>query len=153
MIFKQYAQDPEVTRFLTWRPHQSIDQTRQFVRRCLLGWQQGTPLAWAITRIDEDVVLGMVEVRLGEGAELGYVLARAEWGKGYMTEAVRAVIEQALALPPTYRVAAICDVENAASARVMEKVGMLREGILRRAVLHPNISAEPRDAYICARTR
>ena len=91
VIFSQYAQDPEVTRFLTWRPHQSIDQTRQFVQRCLLGWQQGTPLAWAIKRIDEDVVLGMVEVRLGEGAELGYVLARAEWGKGYMTEAVRAV--------------------------------------------------------------
>jgi RimJ/RimL family protein N-acetyltransferase len=70
-----------------------------------------------------------------------------------MTEAVRAVVEQALGLPHIYRVAAICDVENVASARVMEKVGMLREGVLRRAVLHPNISAEPRDAYIYARTR
>jgi predicted adenylyl cyclase CyaB len=154
VIFQRYAQDAEVTRFLTWRPHLSIDETRDFVQRCLDGWQRGTPLTWSITRIDEDLALGMVDLRIDhEGAEMGYVLARAEWGKGYMTEAVGAVVEQVLALPHVYRVAAICDVENVASARVMEKVGMLREGILRRAVLHPNISAEPRDAYVYARTR
>jgi RimJ/RimL family protein N-acetyltransferase len=44
-------------------------------------------------------------------------------------------------------------VENIASARVMEKAGMAREGLLRRYVVHPNISAEPRDAYLYAVVR
>jgi hypothetical protein len=46
-----------------------------------------------------------------------------------------------------FRVWALCDVDNLASARVMEKVGMQREGILRRWILHPNLSDEPRDVY------
>jgi RimJ/RimL family protein N-acetyltransferase len=46
-----------------------------------------------------------------------------------------------------YRVWATCDVENLASAHVLEKAGMQKEGILRRYILHPNISPEPRDSY------
>jgi len=52
--------------------------------------------------------------------------------------------------PDIYRVFATCDVENPASARVMEKVGMVREGILRRNSIHPSIGNEPRDSLIYA---
>ena len=45
---------------------------------------------------------------------------------------------------------AVCDIDNLASARVMEKAGMQREGILKRWSVHPNISAEPRDSYCYA---
>ena len=79
---------------------------------------------------------------------LGYVLKRSEWGKGYMTEAVRSVIEDSFKHPEIYRVWAVCDVENPASARVMEKVGMVREGRLARYIVHPNISDEPRDVFL-----
>jgi ribosomal-protein-alanine N-acetyltransferase len=48
---------------------------------------------------------------------------------------------------------AVCDVENVASARVLEKAGLLWEGTLRRYILHPNVSPEPRDAHLYARTR
>ena len=67
-----------------------------------------------------------------------------------MTEAVRAVVEWALSQPGIYRVWAVCDVDNAASAKVLEKVGMRCEGILRRWVIHPNIDAAPRDCYCYA---
>jgi RimJ/RimL family protein N-acetyltransferase len=84
---------------------------------------------------------------------VGYVIARAEWGKGYATEALRAVIEDGLAQPEITRVAAVCDVENLASARVMEKASMVKEGILVRHMVHPNISDEPRDVYSYSNTR
>ena len=81
------------------------------------------------------------------------VLARAAWGQGLMTEALRAVVELGLAETHLYRIAAVCDVDNRPSARVLEKAGMQREGRLRRYILHPNVSAEPRDVYLYARTR
>jgi [ribosomal protein S5]-alanine N-acetyltransferase len=153
-IFARYAQDPEVARYMTWRPHQGTEESVEFLRRCEQAWRLGTAHAWAITLAGDSQVIGSIELRLdGHRAEIGYVLARAEWGKGYMTEAARAVADMSLALPGVYRVAAMCDVENAASARVMEKVGMQREGLLRRYILHPNVSNEPRDVYLYARVR
>ncbi len=64
-----------------------------------------------------------------------------------MTEAVRAVIAWVFAQPGIYRVWAVCDVENLASARVLEKAGMHLEGILRRWLIHSNVSVEPRDCF------
>jgi hypothetical protein len=48
---------------------------------------------------------------------------------------------------------AFCDVKNTASARVLEKLGMLRESLLRRWIIHPNISPEPGDCYVYAKAR
>ena len=53
--------------------------------------------------------------------------------------------EWALRQPGVFRIGAFCDVENADSAHVMEKVGLVREGLLRRGSIHPNIGSEPRD--------
>jgi RimJ/RimL family protein N-acetyltransferase len=82
--------------------------------------------------------------------ELGFVLARRYWDQGYMTEAMKAVMDWALRRGDVYRVWAVCDIDNLASARVMEKAGMQREGVLKRWSVHPNISAEPRDSYCYA---
>ena len=76
--------------------------------------------------------------------------ARAHWGKGYVPEATRAIIEWAFQQPSIFRVYATTDVDNVASQRVMEKAGMQCEGILRSYILHPNISDIPRDSYLYA---
>jgi [ribosomal protein S5]-alanine N-acetyltransferase len=153
-IFQGYACDPEVTRYLTWTPHTSLADTRAFLRDCMDDWRAQLRFTWAITRGPDAPSIGMIDLRPhGHMAEVGYVLARPEWGKGYMTEALIAVVDAALALPGTYRVAAVCDTENPASARVMEKAGMEREGILKRYLLHPSTSPEPRDAFCYAITR
>ena len=70
-----------------------------------------------------------------------------------MTEVVRAVADWALAQPEVHRVWAVCDVDNLASARVLEKAGMECEGRLRRWFLHPNVSAAPRDCWCYARVK
>ncbi len=153
-IFEQYAQDTEVTRYLTWQPHRSIEETLQFLKRLLSSWRAGEIFSWVVTRKPDSQVLGMIALRIeGHKANLGYVLAKAYWGQGYMTEATQALVNLALAEPEIYRVWAVCDTENRASARVLEKVGMSYEGVLRRWISHPNLSAEPRDCRCYSLTK
>jgi ribosomal-protein-alanine N-acetyltransferase len=153
-IFAGYAQDPSVTRYLTWRPHNSIEQTRAFLRRCLAGMTDGSVLPWVLTERDDDHAIGMIELRpTGHRAEMGYVLARDRWGRGLMSEAARAVADWGLARPGIFRVWSVTDVDNAASARVLEKAGMQREGLLRRWMMHPGVSPEPRDCWCFGRAR
>ena len=147
-IFHKYAQDPEVSKYLTWRPHKSIDITIDFLRRCMQCWKDRTAFPYVITLKGDNTLLGMIEIRVdGFRADFGYGIARQYWGNGYTTEAAKIVVGWALEQETIYRVWAICDLENVASARVMEKAGMQKEGILRRFTVHPNISNEPRDCY------
>lgn len=147
-IFHKYAQDPDVIKYLTWRAHKNIDTTKDFLRRCIQCWKDNTAFPWVITRKDDHALLGMIEMRIDLfRADFGYGIAKQYWGNGYMTEATQAIIQWALQQEGIYRVWAVCDVENTASARVMEKAGMQKEGILRRFILHPNLSSEPRDCY------
>jgi [ribosomal protein S5]-alanine N-acetyltransferase len=150
-IFDGYARDPEVVRYLTWSAHESIERTHTFLRRCDARRRSGEAFSWALTLKGEDHPIGMLELRpTGYKADVGFVLARSYWNRGYMTEALRAVVARALAQPELYRVWAICDVENSASARVLEKAGFRREGTLRRWMVNPNVSAEPRDCLCYA---
>jgi [ribosomal protein S5]-alanine N-acetyltransferase len=151
-IFDNYAADPEVTRYLTWRPYKYRSEVTPFLKSLLDKWGSGEEFSWAITRPEGDRVIGMIACRVHEhAADIGYVLSRGYWGGGYVTEAAKAIVDWASGLESIYRVWAVCDVENKASARVLEKVGMRREGILRRYITHPNISSKPRDCYVYAR--
>jgi RimJ/RimL family protein N-acetyltransferase len=153
-IFSGYAQDPKVVRYLTWRAHRGLTETEAYIGRCL-----ATPAARSRTyalvgRIDGRLV-GAFDLRRPEPHRLdcGYVLARAFWGRGLMTEALTAAARWAMGEPDIWRIGAVCDVDNRASARVMEKAGLVCEGILRRWLVHPNISIEPRDCFSYALSR
>ena len=153
-MFEGWTQDQEVTRYLTWRPHERIEQTQEFVQGCIRAWQGETRFPYVITLKGTGEVIGIIDPRIeGPKVGVGYGAARARWGKGYVTEATRAIIEWAYQQPSIYRVYATTDVENVASRRVMEKAGMQCEGILRRYILHPNISDIPRDSYVYAITK
>jgi len=151
LAFEGWTQDTEVTRYLTWRPHQSSEQTKEFIRRCIVDWNRGWRFPYIITTKESGEVIGMIDPRVeGHKMGIGYGLARSHWGKGYMTEAARAIIDWALQQKKIYRVYATTDVENIGSQRVLEKAGMTREGLLRRYMMHPNVSDEPRDCYMYA---
>lgn len=152
-VYERWTRDPEVTRYLRWRPHESIDRAHAFIGTCVQSWAAIGHGPWVLTRTGDDTPIGMIDARYGDmGVELGYVLGRADWGQGLMPEAATAVVEAALAEPDIYRVWAVCDVDNRASARVLEKAGMTLEGRLARASLHPNLGPEPRDVLLYART-
>ena len=128
-----YAQDPEWSRYLRLlpRPYER-EHAEQFVARQLL-LDRITHPAWAITL--ESRVIGGVSLRLNldrHSAEMGYSVAREHWSKGICTEAARSVIDTAFSnYQDLNRVYARADVDNVGSQRVMAKVGMTKEGVLR----------------------
>jgi ribosomal-protein-alanine N-acetyltransferase len=153
-IFQTYAQDREVTRYLEWMPHSSIETTKQFIALCQDRWTTSVAFPYVITRRQDGELLGMIEVRpKGHRANFGYVLGRRYWGHGFMPEAIGAIVKITLQPRTVYRIEATCDAENKASARALEKSGFLREGLLRRYIIHPNISSEPRDSLLYALTK
>jgi RimJ/RimL family protein N-acetyltransferase len=144
-----YASDPEVTRYLTFTPKTRQSEASDFLRKCDAAWSAGDAFALAITHLGDENVLGVIEARSSvHGVELAYVLRRSAWGNGYMTEAARAVIDSALGDTSVFRVWAYVDTHNVASQRVLDRVGMIREGTLHRWMVHPNVADEPSDVFM-----
>lgn len=153
-MYARWAQDPEVTRFLVWRPHESIEESRAHIGRSLLSWRDGSAWVWFLEEKNTGLLVGSIAARPNEhGVNVGYLVARDRWGRGYMPEALSAVAEWWLGQPDIYRVWATCDLENRGSARVLEKAGFTLEGTLRRWQTHVNLSDEPRDALCYSRVR
>lgn len=151
-IFDAYGQDSEVTRYLTWRSVERIEQTCSFVQMSL---QSQTSRSYMLTPKTSGELIGSFDLRkTGHGRlEFGYVLARPHWGKGLMTETLSRVVDWALSQPSIWRIGAVADIDNVGSMRVMEKAGLQREGVLRRWLVHPNVDEAPRDCVSFARTR
>jgi len=143
-----YAIDNDVARYMTWRPHTHISQSKHYLEQCIKDWKEGTNHPWFIDEKELGVTIGVVGVRInGHSVQVGYVLSKPYWRNGYMTEAVIAVRDWALAQPEVYRFGATGDKDNIGSRRVLEKAGLEFEGILRRWEVRPNISSEPRDSF------
>jgi [ribosomal protein S5]-alanine N-acetyltransferase len=148
-IFTRYSQDYDVTKYLIWRPHKSVDETIIFLERCILGWKEMRSFPWVVVRKEDGTLIGMIEMRIVNGqADIGYVLAQDVWGQSYATEMAKAVVSWAMEQPQIQRVWATCDCDNVASARVLEKVGLKFEKVLKEYIVHPNISDDPRDSML-----
>ena len=134
-MFGNWASDPEVTRFLTWPAHGSIDVTRMILNDWIPRYEDGGFFSWAIELKETGRAIGNISVvRLEEAigeAEIGYCLGRTWWGRGIMPEALRAVIAYLFDTVGVNRIMAGHDVNNPKSGRVMEKAGMKEEGVRR----------------------
>jgi RimJ/RimL family protein N-acetyltransferase len=133
-----YASDPEVTRYVLFETHRSVEDSESFLRLATEGYERGDFGSWGVVLKDSGAFVGTCGMDVGYApeharAELGYVLSREHWGKGLMPEAVRAVIRFGFRRVGLNRIQARCIAENAASARVMEKAGMTYEGTLRES--------------------
>lgn len=136
-----YASDPEVSRYTAWEPHASVEDSLSFLEHYALPrYAAGQPDPLGMVLRGQVQVVGTVgcfDVSAdGRAKELAYALARPLWGQGLVLEASRAMLEVVFTHFPTERVQARCKVENRASARVMEKLGMQREGVLRASLFH-----------------
>ena len=148
-LFDAYASDPEVTRYLSWPTHDSVDDTEGFLSYASKAWDEGSDFIWVIAPKEQNAACGTISFSIeSHRAHLGFVIARSEWSKGYMTEACRALVDWLLQQPEVLRIEALCDVENVGSARVLEKSGLEREGTLRNWMVLPNLSDEPRDMHM-----
>ncbi len=150
-IFSTYASDPEVTRFVGFPRHQSVDDARAFLRVSEQEWERRPAGAYLIELGDGRLIGGTGLHYANEyRAHTGYVLAKDSWGLGYATEALGAMVDLARALG-LHRIEALCCPEHAASWRVLEKCGFQREGILARYLELPNLSpGRPSDVLLYA---
>lgn len=132
----EYARDPEVARFITWKPHKSIKDSKKAILWMDEQYAGGRAITWGLIHPENARLIGTCGyVALypnDERAEIGYAMSREYWGKGYMTEAVRAVLKFGFENMKLNRVEAKTNLENAVSSRLLEKVGMTYEGILRQ---------------------
>lgn len=150
----EYGSDPEVGRYADWPIRTAIEPLIESLRERQARWESGEEFNWVITLPAEDRAIGGVSCRVVQhAAEIGFLVHRRHWGKGYATSAARAIVEWALSVPSIWRVWATCDTQNLASIHVLEKAGLSREGTLRRWAVRPNIGTEPRDAFIYSRVR
>lgn len=122
--------DPEANTYVSRPPTTSIEESRERMVTMLAdpAWR-----AWAITVKGDDTAIGDVvsfEKRQGKVTEIGYMLTRAYWGKGYVTEAVTALIDL-LFSEGQRRVFADTDPDNAASIAVCKRLGFTLEATLR----------------------
>nr|MBR4282067.1 GNAT family N-acetyltransferase [Clostridia bacterium] len=130
-----YARDREVARHVLWEAHTSQWETRGYIRYLLWQYKNGQPGSWGIVLRDTGKVVGTIGYMSynpdNATVEVGYSLARAHWGKGLMTEALTAVIDETFRTLDIHRIEAMHFTDNPASGRVMEKCGMTHEGHLR----------------------
>ncbi|WP_297341489.1 GNAT family protein [Pseudophaeobacter sp.] len=154
-IFESYATDPTVTRYIGWRPHSEPCDTEDFLEEASAEWETGKGFPSVVfPQSEPDHLIGMFHPHVfGHKVTYGYVLAKKAWGNGCATEVMTWLVDHALEHPAIYRAEAFCDIENRGSARVMEKAGMIREGLLRRFFIHPNISEAPRDCLMYAKVK
>ena len=136
-MYRNWASDPEVTRYLTWPCHPSPEATAALLEDWVARYEDGGRFSWAIQRKEGGGVIGSIAaVKLDEAvnsAEIGYCLSRAFWGRGLMPEALRAVMDYLFDEAEVNRIAAYHDVNNPKSGRVMQKAGMQYEGTHRQA--------------------
>ena len=126
-----YASDPEVGRYLPVPQPYTRDDAVEYVARMILDdWSTEPTFAIVWARHVIGSISLHVKVR-HETAELGYALARQAWGRGIVPEAARAVIDWGFERYALHKVFARSDVRNRQSWRVMEKLGMTREGVLQ----------------------
>ncbi|HIU46119.1 MAG TPA: GNAT family N-acetyltransferase [Candidatus Fimadaptatus faecigallinarum] len=131
----EYSRDPEVARHVLWDAHTSVSETRGYLRYALRQYRQDQPASWGIELKQTGRLIGTIGFmwinRDHNSAEVGYSLARAQWNKGLMSEALEAVLEEGFMDLGLHRIEAQHEVDNPASGRVMVKCGMLYEGCVR----------------------
>ena len=154
-VFASYASDPDVTRYLSWRAYTRVPPLAAFLGDCAAHWEKGDgQFAWLLSLKGTDSPIGSIGVTLDGGkAMFGYVLAKKFWHRGLAAEALTFLVDWSLAQPGIFRAWAFCDAENPASVRVMEKAGLVREGVLRRWHASPTLGPEPRDCVVCAKVK
>lgn len=147
--FYLWASDPEVAKTMTWEAYTSRVEAKKF----LIETVENHP--WFKAICVDGIPVGSITLAQGKGcascrAELGYVLAKAYWGKNIATRAVKQAIEIGFSDLEIHRIEAFVDPDNIASQRVLVKSGMLCEGLLKNYTV---FKGSARDRFIYSITK
>ncbi len=143
LIFGRYSSDLEVTKFLGWQRHTSIEQTRAFLAFSNLEWQRWPAGPFLIEDLKDGRLLGSTGLAFENPlrAMTGYVLAKDAWGFGFATESLRAIVQLAETLLID-ELFALCHPDHKASYNVLEKCGFVRQPERLAGAHFPNLAAD-----------
>jgi [ribosomal protein S5]-alanine N-acetyltransferase len=148
-IFFAYASRPEATTYVSWPTHQSIDDTRAYLRYAVNAWTLGTDYSYAIRLRDSNRLIGSIGCINDAGkVQFGYILNPAFWNQGYATEAARLLVDELRQLPNVHRIWTFIDADNQASARVLLKSGLVEEARLEKWFRFVNQGNVPKDCVL-----
>ena len=136
-MFRNWANDPDVTRYMTWFPHKDIQETESVISMWEDSYSRADFYQWAILlrQIDEPIgSIGVVRLdEEGKSCELGYCIGKAFWHQGYTSEALKEVLKFLFEQVKFEKITARHDIRNPHSGDVMKKCGMKYEGTLRQS--------------------
>src|ERR1700722_18407857 len=141
--------DAHVLRYWDAPPWSERGRAERFITACRQMAQEGTGARLAVDRLSDGTFIGWGSLNRWNpdyrSASLGYCFADAAWGHGYATEAARSLLRWAFETLDLNRVQAETDTRNVASARVLEKLGFVREGTLREDCV---VNGEVSDSWV-----
>jgi [ribosomal protein S5]-alanine N-acetyltransferase len=139
-IFSAWASDPVVTRYMSWPCHTAVADSRAFIEASGRAWCEQPAGPYVIGLRVTGRLIGSCGFTFSEdgSAEVGYVLARSEWNRGYATEALRAQVGASESEGPISMHAAVHP-DNTASQRVLVKCGFTHDGKSAVLVPFPNL--------------
>lgn len=147
-IFYAYASKPEATRFVSWPTHNSIEDTRSYLRYAIAAWQKGLEYAFSIRTRESARLVGSFGVINDNGKlQFGYILSPSQWGNGYATEVCKTMMNL-LTMEGVYRIQSFVDAENTVSAKVLMKSGLVEEARLPNWFRFVNQGNVPKDCIL-----
>jgi len=134
-MFLGWATDMDVVRYLSWKPHISVDETKRIISYWMSNYPDPKFYVWGI-QLKNGSLIGTISIHSihdgFERGEVGYALMKRYWNQGYMTEALQALLTYAFATVGFNRLEAHHSIYNPASGAVLMKTGFQHEGVLRQ---------------------
>ena len=136
-MLRNWANDPDVTKYLTWQPHGDIAVTRGVLAEWIAAYEQPESYSWAIEIKYSGELIGSTSVVRHQDdihmVQIGYCIGKAWWRKGYMSEALTRLVRFFFEEVGVNRIEARHDPRNPNSGKVMQKAGLVFEGTLRES--------------------
>lgn len=148
-IYEKWGSSAVVAKYMSWKSG-VLEQTEQFLRYAVDAWDTGEEYTWVIEEKNKPGLIGSFGLRVHkDDADFGYLLMPEYWGRGYIAEAGKPIIEWCCALPHIKRIWAVHHVDNPGSGRVMQKLGLTQESLNPKSKVYPQISdTELQDEYL-----
>ena len=136
-VFKNWANDDEVTKYLTWPTHKDINTTKYVLEQWIKNYEKKDFYQWAIVLKEINEPIGSIssvktddEIKM---VHIGYCIGKKWWNKGITSEALNVLLKYFFEEVGVNRIESRHDTNNPNSGKVMKKCGMKYEGLMRQA--------------------
>jgi len=127
-VFKNWAGNPDVTKYLLWEYHKTEKETARFLKEYIRQYHKKNFYVWAVERKQDGEVIGTVDATVfKKKAEIGYCFGESFWNNGYAYESLTAMVEFLKTEVGCEIFTAVCAIQNTASVKLLEKIGMRRK--------------------------